>query len=395
MTSAESFTAEGGNVTELRFARPGYNTTLDSADVELIDEDAPPSDEEFEVRSLAPSDAAALTRAIYRSYGWTYPHPELYFPERIAAAVESGKRIGEVAVTRDGEVVGHWGAVYLTPKIVNSGLAITDPRFRRRGIGGQLGQRVETRLLASEAVGRVSEPVLTHTATQELALKVGGAIVGAYLSYGVPVTQVGFTDGLMAGRRSLSVAYFTLKPMQPGTLWIPTPYEPFVRPVVETAGWPRELGGVQRMPQIATDTVLATKHDSFNRRGEIDVREIGADLIESVDAAMTSLRRSGAEVTHVRLPANDPALASLGEGLTELGLAYAAIVPEYNEAGDALVLQSLGDPDVDTSLWHYANDSVEQLISGILAQVRALSERDAMQRRRAARRAALFAALDR
>ena len=46
--------------------------------------------------------AAALTRAIYRCYGWTYPGPALYFPDRIAAQIERGERIGEVAVTEEG-----------------------------------------------------------------------------------------------------------------------------------------------------------------------------------------------------------------------------------------------------------------------------------------------------
>jgi hypothetical protein len=69
--------------------------------------------------------------------------------------------------------------------------------------------------------------------------------------------------------------------------------------------------------------------------------------------------------------------------------------PEFTDEGDALVLQWLADPDVDTSPWHYANDDVEALVMSILNQIRELNERGAEQRRRAARRATLFAALDR
>jgi len=394
MTSAVARIDSSSNLTEIRFAMPSHRVTLDSSGLEMVDEDAPLSSEEVELRPLEAGDAAALTRAIYRSYGWTYPHPELYYPEQVAAAIESGRRVGEVAVTAEGEVVAHWGAVFLTPRVVESGLAITDPRFRRRGLAGQLLLRLETRLQASEAWGRVGEPVLTHTATQEMALKNGGTIVGAYLSYGVPVAQVGITDGMLAGRRSLTVAYFTLKELDPATLYVPRPYVDIVEAMLERAPWPRELGGAARVPDVPDESVLSARLDSFNRRGEIAVLRIGRDLVDAVDEAMDSLRRSGAEVTHVQLPVNDPSLAVLGEGLTELGLAYAAIIPDYSEAGDVLELQWLSDPEVDTSSWKYADERVEALITSILGQVHELSQRGAEQRRRAARRATLFAALD-
>ena len=396
MTSAEAFPADMGNITDLRFARPGHSTLLEGDDrPELVADDAPLSAAEVTLRELVPGDAPALARAIYRCYGWTYPHPELYYPERIAASIESGRRVGEVAVTDDGEVVSHWGAVFISPTLVESGLAITDPRFRRRGIAGQLAGRLSARLDQTEATGRMGEPVLTHTATQEMTLKVGGAIVGAYLSYGVPVAQVGITDGVLPGRRSLSVAFFSLRPLEPATLWIPGPYEHFVESVLQHANWARDLGARHRVEVDVETTVIATRHDSLNRRGEIDVQRVGRDLIEAVDTALELLRASGSEVVHLRLPANDQALSVLGEGLTELGLAYAAIIPRFHPEGDALVLQWLADPDVDTSTWQYANDDVEKLITGILQQVRELSDRGTQARRRAARRASLFAALDR
>jgi len=394
MTSARAFIEGTGNVTEMRFAMPSHSATLDSGSLEVLGVDTPLSSEEVTMRSLVASDAASLTRCIYRSYGWTYPHPDLYYPERVAASITSGRRVGEVAVTADGEVVGHWGAIFLTPTLVESGLALTDPRFRRRGIAAQLQARVTERLNNSDIVGRVGEPVLTHTATQELVLRSGGAIVGAYLSYGVPVAQVGITDGMLAGRRSLAVHYIEVKPMTEATLWIPRAYEPFVRMVLAHCDWPRSFGEVHRMGDTPDETLLDTTLDSFNKRGEIDVRQIGLDLIEVVDTALDSLRRSGAEVVHVRLPANDPALAVLGEGLTVLGLAYSVMIPSFSEAGDALVLKWIADPEIDTSSWHYYNDDIAQLIGGILGQVHELSDRGAQQRRRAGRRAALFAALD-
>ena len=395
MTSAEGFIDDAGNVTEVRFARPGHAQILDSANIAQVTDDDALSTEPVTLRALQAGDAPALTRAIYRCYGWTYPHPDLYYPERIAAAIEAGRRIGEVAVTADGEIAAHWGALFLTPTIVESGLALTDPRFRRRGLAKELDQRVIARLLTSEAAGCVMNPVLTHTATQQLALEEGSVIVGAYLSYGMPVEQVGITSGVLRERRSLPLAYRTVKPLTPATLWVPAPYTSFVHAAIDNTSWPREFGSAQRAPQVAAQTGVAPKLDSFNRRGEIEVRSLGQDLVDAVDEALIALRGSGAEVVHVFLPVNEPALQVLGEGLTELGLAFGSIIPEYTAQGDALVLQWLADPAVDTSTWHYLNDEIEVFITAILRQVRDLSERGTQSRRRAAHRAALFAALDR
>ena len=193
----------------------------------------------------------------------------------------------------------------------------------------------------------------------------------------------------------MTVAYFNLASLADETLYIPRPYETIAQAVISHTTWPRVIGSPQRVHDVADESVITTKFDTFNRRGEIDVKSLGRDLVDVVDQAMESVRRSGAEVIHVRLPVNDPALAVLGEGLTELGLAYAAIFPEFTDEGDALVLQWLSDPEVDTSAWHYANDDVEALVMAILSQVRELNERGAEQRRRAARRATLFAALER
>ena len=50
------------------------------------------------VRALTAADAPALTRCIYRCYGWSYPYAEMYYPDRLAAAISEGSRNGGVAV---------------------------------------------------------------------------------------------------------------------------------------------------------------------------------------------------------------------------------------------------------------------------------------------------------
>ena len=399
-TAADARSDGASNVTEVRFGLPAHHRILDTDALQIVPENAEPSADQVVFRPMVPGDAASLTRTIYRCYGWSYPNGNFYYPERIAAALESGERIGEVAVTAEGEVAAHWGAVYLSPSVVETGGTVTDPRFRRRGIANELGERLLVRLGEIGVIGRVREPVLTHPATQEIALREGATIIGAYLKVTHPIQQIGITDGVEAARGSLSVAYSALRPLAPAQVWIPSPYEPMARMVLEASDWPRELAQAGRGPACPDLSVLSTSFVSTNNSGQIDVSVVGSDLVEAIDVALHQMRRSGAEYVQVRLPANQPALGILAAGLVELGLGFAAFIPEFEPptadglGGDVLVTQWLADSDVDSSGWVFADDRVKNLVLAVVEQARDVGSRGQNLRRRAARRAQLFAALD-
>ena len=399
-TAADARSDGAINVTEVRFGLPAHHRIVDTDGLQIVSEAWEPSADVVMFRPMVPGDAASLTRIIYRCYGWSYSHADFYYPERIAAALESGERIGEVAVTSDGEVAAHWGAVFLSASVVKTGGTVTDPRFRRRGIAVELGVRLLARLEGIGVIGRVRDPVMTHAATQEIALREGATIIGAYLNVTHPIQQIGITDGVGAARGSLSVAYSALRPLTPAHVWIPSPYESMVRMVLEASEWPRELAPAGRSPVCPERSVLSTSFVSTNNSGQIVVTVVGADLVDAIDLTLHQMRRSGAEYVQVRLPANQPALGTLAAGLVELGLGFAAFIPEFEPltedglGGDALVTQWLADSDIDASGWVFADDRVKNLVLAVIDQARDVAVRGQNLQRRAASRARLFAALD-
>lgn len=394
MVSGVDGGSEGsGNRVEVRLALPAHDQLLDHAGLEQIPDDAPVTDVEVVLRPLEADDGPALTRCIYRCYGWTYPGVDLYYPDRIATAVASGRRVGEVAVTSDGEVAAHWGAVVVADGVVETGGTVTDPRFRGRGLANQLGDRLLARLEDAGVRGRMREPVLTHPATQRIALREGATLVGFHLHAAAPLAQVGITDGLLSERVSVSVMYSPLQPLRPATVWVPGAYEPFVQRIFERATWPRELGGTHRPDPATAPSSLSSAYDALNRTGEITVTTVGADLTDAVDEALGHLRRAGAEMVRVLLPANQPTLVSAGAGLGTLGLGFAAFLPEYGQLGDALVLQWLADTEVDDSGWEFADDDVGAFADQVIGQLRQLDDQQVRLRRREAQRQQLLAAL--
>ena len=380
VTSIDARVGDDANIIEVRFALPPHATAVDVDDLVPHSDDVSESDVEVSIRPIDVGDAHELARTIYRCYGWTYPIVDLYHPERVADQIASGARIGEVAVTATGEIAAHWGALFLTDTCVETGGTVTDPRFRGRGLAGELGDRLLNRLRERHVVGRLREPVMTHSATQHIALSEGASIVGVYLHYTRPIQQIGITAGLEPERGSICVAYSPLQPLTPAVLSIPAAYRPLTEAVVADAGWPRTFSEETVLPK--DETVVAVSFDTANQRARIDVTTVGADLIEVLDEAMAQLHDSGVQYVGVRLPATDPGLAHAGADLASLGLGFAALIPEF-WPDDVLVLQWLASPDVDTSRFVFAAPAVQTRVLRVLAQVQQAEYRGLARARRA------------
>jgi hypothetical protein len=382
-----------GNLVVARVPLPAHGRLLDDTGLEVVSDDAPLIDAPVTIRDLEPDDAAALTRCVYRCYGWTYPYAEMYFPDQLAAAIANGTRAGSVAVDADGEVVCHMGTVALADGVVMAGGGVTDPRYRRRGLLGQLGARFYEWIAASGTRVYLSEPVLTHAITQKMSLAGPSSLAGLYLNVRGPLQQVDFTDGMLNRRSSLMVTHCATVPLEPATVWVPALHEPLVRHILDGADWPRDIGVTRGAPHCPDTSTSSSSYDALNQVGTIKVTTVGLDLADVVDDALTQLRAAGAEMVRVWLPANQPAVASLGAGLGSLRLGFAALLPAFGDLGDALVLQWVRNPDIDDSPWVYGDESIETLAHMIMAQARELGDAATAMRRRQARRQQLFAAL--
>ncbi|MBM3668598.1 MAG: hypothetical protein FJW97_01075 [Actinobacteria bacterium] len=380
VTSIDARAGDDANVVEVRFVLPAHVTAVDISDVTPQPDDVPTSDVELTIRPFEPSDARELARTIYRCYGWTYPIVDLYHPERVAEQTLGGARIGEVAVTSSGEIAAHWGALYLTDSCVETGGTVTDPRFRGRGLAGTLGDRLLARLRERHVIGRLREPVMTHPATQHIALTEGATIVGAYLHYTRPIQQVGITAGLEPARGSICVAYSALEPLTPAELSVPSAYRHLVESIVVDAGWPRTFSDSPL--EAASSTEFAVSFDTANQRARIDVTTVGTDLIDALDHNLAQLHESGVQYVGVRLPATDQALAHVGADLPSLGLGFAAYIPEFWPA-DVLILQWLASADVDTTHFVYASPAVESRVQRVLTEVQQAEYRGRARARRA------------
>ncbi|MFQ5587055.1 MAG: GNAT family N-acetyltransferase, partial [Thermodesulfobacteriota bacterium] len=99
----------------------------------------PPEEGKYTIRLMKPEEATEVSRCIYKTYRYTYLNEDLYFPEKISAMNRDGRMISSVAVTSENEVVAHFA---LLPRpngqVAEIGVAVVDPRYRRRGLMQEL-----------------------------------------------------------------------------------------------------------------------------------------------------------------------------------------------------------------------------------------------------------------
>lgn len=338
------------------------------------------AEETIEVRPMGPKDAEGLVELVRSTYGDDYVHDEIYHPDRFFAAQERGEHLSEVAVTADGKVVGHWAFSFHGPRVVESGMTITHPDYRGHGIATDLEQSLLRRLADLGVMWIMGEPVLFHTATQEIVLEhwEGSAITGFRMKVFHSVSGVGgFSDELEEGRISAAMAFCPMASMVARSVWVSPAYRPLLTQALEPTSWPRVLedSGAEGAPDGAS--VLETGWDEINDSASIVVRRIGADLEDAVAAARDQATVRGAKFIELRLPVSSPDSADVD--LRGLGFSYAAFLPEMADDGDVMLLQWLDDPVIDRGHWHLLNDEVEALADAVVAQA---GEAYEMSRRR-------------
>jgi hypothetical protein len=173
----------GGNRVELVKHLPHADVREELPEEEhhrVVRATAASEDVELEIRMMRPEESTELSRCVYRSYGYSYDWDYVYYPDRIRELQESGLMRSCVAVTSEGEFVGHLAVRVERPDspVGEAGQAIVDPRFR----GHHLFPRMKT-FMAEQAknagmYGLYSEATAIHPYSQRGNLQLGAKETG-------------------------------------------------------------------------------------------------------------------------------------------------------------------------------------------------------------------------
>lgn len=335
---------------------------------------AAPEDAPLEIRMMRPEESVELSRCVYRSYGYSYDWDYVYYPDRIRELQEGGLMRSCVAVTSEGEFVGHLAVRVERPDspVGEAGQAVVDPRFR----GHRLFERMKT-FLAERArergmYGLYSEATAVHPYSQRGNLKLGAGETGFLLGYipaSVSYKEIGEDR---AGRRgSVALFYMRVTDEPERTIYPPAEYREAVGRVVEHNGLRRTIETAPN-PKLASSSRISVNVRRDHNVAFVQVEEPGADLQELVQARLRELCLHGVDCVYVDLPLSRTATPRAGSGLADLGFFFGGIIPEAGATGgDVLRLQYLNEVEVRGEDVHTASDFGEELVDLIFRQKRA------------------------
>jgi len=331
---------------------------------------AAPEDVPIEIRMMRPEESFELSRCVYRSYGYSYDWDYIYYPERIRELQEKGLMRSCVAVTPEGEFVGHLAITLERPDspVGESGQAVVDPRFR----GHHLFPKMKTFMAewAADAgmYGLYSEATAVHPYSQKGNLHLGAKETGFLLGYipaSVSYKQIG--DERADRRGSVALFYMRVRGEPEREIYPPAPYMEAVTRVVEH-------NGLRRIIREVADPALQPSRMSVEARQDhnlafVRVEEPGADLEELVEGHLRDLSLHRMDCVYVDLPLSHPATPDAAAGLKDLGLFFGGIIPEaHARGGDVLRLQYLNNVEIQAGDVSTASEFGEELLNRIFEQ---------------------------
>jgi len=342
------------------------NTKSLSSEVELA-----PASEKFILRMMRPDETVSLARLIYRVYGYTYPHEDIYYPEKFASLIESGLVTSCVAVNEQDEIIGHLGVFLETPEdhVGESALAAVDPRYRGRGLFPQMKKMMMEEVASKGLLGLYSRAVTVHVASQRSNVKMGAKETGFVLAHSPPTAIFKKMKTEIANiRRTVALFYVPVAPDREQTVFLPNNHREIINKIYKHTELPRffkqaDPAKVDLAPHSHIHShILPEMASAFLR-----VKEFGVDFIDELQLQVQDLKERKVELIVLDLPLKDPGTAILCPKIEKMNFFFCGIMPEYLN-GDSIRLQHLNNVAFDPESVDVYSEFAQEIFNYVVGE---------------------------
>lgn len=313
-------------------------------------ESLPKGSVKYTVRMLKPDEAVEVSKCAYASYGYTYVHEDIYYPERVRALNKSGDLLSFVAVKDDGEVISHAALEREDdPLVPEFGVAVTKPRYRGQGCLNAISIYRKEKARDFNFMGIYGKGITTHFFSQKSMLKHGMNPCALYLSSGMERTYKGIEQKKIQ-RESVVIHFQYMNPPDKILIYPPDKHAGLIEEIYLNLGVKPELVETSKPPKTKPgDSKISVKTYLNSMTSNIKIIEYGKDIVRAVNAHLDALCLERIESVYLYLPVMDENTAFYCEEFENLGFFFAGIMPA-SESRDALVLQYLNNYTIDYDL---------------------------------------------
>jgi serine/threonine-protein kinase RsbW len=314
-----------------------------------------PSPETFKcrVRQMETADAPEVSKTIYKTYGYTYPHDYVYYPEKIIALNESGQVHSAVAVAADENIAGY-GVFQIwdeNPQIVEMAQGVVKPEYRSMGCFGNITRYLLDQAKAAGIRGAFGDAVTNHTVSQHTVQGFGFRDCGLRLGLIPSHTVFKQMKAAVSQRISMLVQFLYLQPPTAVSrkVYAPPQHKGILTDLYQALGV---------TPTMVTVTTAQDQKQSSNTEFKIKlfgsmhyarmmVAGYGQNTIAAIKAELRQLCLKKIEIVNLLLNLSDPFTAGATAQIEKLGFFFAGILPDGFKDGDALILQYLNNVPID------------------------------------------------
>ena len=323
------------------------------------------------VRQMVPTDAPEVSKTIYKTYGYTYPHDYVYYPEKIVALNDSSQIFAAVALAAEDQIAGYgvFQAWEENPRIVEMAQGVVKPEFRSRGCFRQITRYLLDHAKSQGIRGAFGEAVTNHTVTQHTVHGFGFRDCGLRLGLMPPGIVFKGMTGTIPHRLSLLVNFLFLQPPPASlSIYAPPQHKDIIAALYKELGLAPEIkttvpAEAQRARPKSVFKIKVVGSMNFAR---IMVARCGRHIVEELKIKVKELCLKKTEIVNLYLNLSDPLTSIFTAQFEKLGFFFAGILPGGFADGDALILQYLNNVPID-----YNAVRVKSALAGkLLAYVR-------------------------
>ena len=297
------------------------------------------------VRAMEPADALEISKAVYRTYGYSYAHDYIYYPEKIVAYNASGEVHSALAVTEQNEIVGHCALSLWSdnPQIGELGQGVVVPQYRSQGCFSKLTEYLIGVARSRGLKGVFTEAVTVHPFSQKTALQQGLRDCAFFLCLLTPTVNFKGLEHDSAARGSMLMQFNYLDTPPATAVYAPPRHADMLRAIyanLNSASAPRFLTPPAGAAVEGESVYKINLIRSLNF-ARIRIDRYGPNVVTDIRLKLRELCLQRWDVVHLVLNLSDPQTARFCSRFEELGFFFAGILPLGLSSGDALFLQYL------------------------------------------------------
>lgn len=321
------------------------------------------------VREMKPEEASEVSKAIYKTYGYTYPHEFVYYPEKIIALNASGRIYSAVAVADGEEIAGHsalrsWDE---NPAIVEMVAGVVKPAIRSHGCFAGLTEFLLTRAQSEGRLGIFGQAVANHIYSQRSGHQAGLQDCAIFIGQVPQSTDFKGLNGTSPQRISMVMGFRFLRPPPKRKVYPPKRHAEMIAKIYRGLGIAPGLisRGANDFETKQKDALFHINVIGSLQFARIIIRRYSDDIVMELKTKLKELCLKKIEVIHLFLSLADPLTYRFGERFEEFGFFFAGVLPAGLGHGDALILQYLNNVPIDYSRIQLESDLAKEILEYI------------------------------